>query len=36
MHIEALDGVHAFGVAVKDVHTNKYNIDSLRQSFPRL
>lgn len=35
MHIEALDGVHAFGIAVKDAHTNKYNIDSLRESLSK-
>jgi hypothetical protein len=27
--------VHFFGVAVKDVYTNKYNIDSLRQSLSK-
>jgi DNA-binding Lrp family transcriptional regulator len=36
MHIEIFDGVHVFGIAVKDMHINSNNIDSLRKNLSKV
>jgi DNA-binding Lrp family transcriptional regulator len=35
MHIEIFDGIHVFGIAVKDAHINNNNVDSLRESLSK-
>jgi DNA-binding Lrp family transcriptional regulator len=35
MHIEIFDGVHVFGIAVKDAHINNNDIDSLRENLSK-
>jgi DNA-binding Lrp family transcriptional regulator len=35
MHIEALDGLHAFGIAIENRHVNRKNIYSLRKNLSK-